>query len=242
MILRQDDVQAAGLAHRRVQLDIGAAAGHVGRDRDPPRLTGAGDDLGLLAILSRIEDRRVASPASPSNCADMLGGVDRASADQHGPACAGHGGHGFDDGVPFELSRCKDTRARIRSAQRPIGRYAHDPQAVDGAQLARRLERRSGHAAKVQVAAKEPLIGDPRQRLAPFGDGAAFLGLDELVHAALPRAVGHDAPGVLVDDLHLAVGDDVLHVAVEQVERGKRLLNEFLARAPNGPQTRQSRR
>ena len=67
-----------------------------------------------------------------------------------------------------------------------------------------------------------------------------FLGLDELVNSAFPRAVGHDAPGILVHDLHFAVGDDILHIAPVQMEGGKRMLHEFLARAPNGPQTRQS--
>ena len=92
----------------------------------------------------------------------------------------------------------------------------------------------------MQVAPKEPLVGDLRQRLAPLRDGAMFLGLDELVNSAFPRAVGHDAPGILVDDLHFAVGDDILHIAPVQMEGGKRMLHEFLARAPNGPQTRQS--
>ena len=167
VVFRQHDVQAAGLAHRRVQLDIGAAAGQVGCDRDPPRLTGAGDDLGFLAILPCIEDRGF-EPCLAEQLRHMLGGVDRASSDQHGAACAGYGGHGFDYGVPFEISRCKHTRARIRSAQRPICGYAHDPQAVDGAQFPRWLDRRSGHAAKVQVAPKEPLIGYLGQRLAPL--------------------------------------------------------------------------
>ena len=154
----------------------------------------------------------------------MLGGLNRARPDQHGAARARCGLHGFDHGIPFGLGRRQHTRARIRSPQRSVCGDAHDPQAVDGAQFPRRLDRGSGHAAKVQVAPKEPLIGDLCERLAPFCDGAVFLGLDELVNSALPRAVGHDAPGKLVHDLHLAVGDDVLHVAPEQMEGSERML------------------
>ena len=51
----------------------------------------------------------------------------------------------------------------------------------------------------------------------------ALLHLDQLVQPVLPRAVGHHAAGVLVDDLHLAVAHQVLLVAVEEVQRGERL-------------------
>ena len=54
MILSQDDVQAARFPHRWVQLDIGAAAGHVGRDGDPSRRTGAGYELGHGANVARM--------------------------------------------------------------------------------------------------------------------------------------------------------------------------------------------
>ena len=158
VVFRQYDVQAAGLAHVRVQFDIGAAAGQVGCDRDPLRLTGVGDDFGLLAILPCIENRGL-EPRLAEQSRNMLGRVDRTSSNQDGAPCAGCGGHRFDYGVPFEISRCKQTRARIHSAQRPICGYAHDPQAVYGAQFPRWLDRGSGHAAKVQVAPKEPLIG-----------------------------------------------------------------------------------
>ena len=56
VVFRQDDMQAARAAHRRVQLNVCAAAGHVGCDRDAARLTRTRDDLGLRAILSRIEN------------------------------------------------------------------------------------------------------------------------------------------------------------------------------------------
>jgi hypothetical protein len=51
----------------------------------------------------------------------------------------------------------------------------------------------------------------------------ALLGLDHLVQAALPGAVGHHAAGGLVDDLHLALDHHVLLVALVQVQRRQRL-------------------
>ena len=85
VIFRQDDVKAARLTHCRVQLDIGAAARHVGRDRDPSRLPGAGYDFGLAVIVSRIEDHGK-EPRPRQQCPDVLRRVDRACAYQNGPA------------------------------------------------------------------------------------------------------------------------------------------------------------
>jgi hypothetical protein len=48
-------------------------------------------------------------------------------------------------------------------------------------------------------------------------DEHALLGLDRLVQALGAAPALHDAAGELVDDLHLAVGDHVVLVAVEEV-------------------------
>src|SRR5262245_48297386 len=94
----------------------------------------------------------------------------------------------------------------------------------------------------MQVATEESLVGDLRQGLASLRDGATFLGLDQLMDSALPRSVGHNPPGILVDNLNLVAGNDVLHIAAIEVEGGQRMLHELLARAPNGPKSRQTGR
>ena len=46
--------KTAGLDHTLAELDIGAAAGHIGGNRHCPGLTGSGHDLGLfLVVLGR---------------------------------------------------------------------------------------------------------------------------------------------------------------------------------------------
>src|SRR3954452_14546657 len=95
-----------------MQLDVRTATGHVGRDGDAARLTGARDDLSLLAILSRVENHRV-KPDLGEQLRDMLGSFDRAGSDQHGAACARCGTSGADHGVPFVLSRWQYACARI---------------------------------------------------------------------------------------------------------------------------------
>ena len=49
-----------------------------------------------------------------------------------------------------------------------------------------------------------------------LADRDALLGLDRLVQAFAPAASLHDPAGVLVDDLHLAVLDHVVDVALVQ--------------------------
>ncbi len=62
------------------------------------------------------------------------------------------------------------------------------------------------------------------QRLVLLANQNAFLGLDGLVQALGPAPTLHDAAGELVDDLDLAVHDDVVLVAVEHVLGLERLL------------------
>ena len=53
--LGADDVQAAGVRHARTEHDVGAAAGHVGRDRHRPRLARLGDDRRFALVLLGVE-------------------------------------------------------------------------------------------------------------------------------------------------------------------------------------------
>ena len=48
-------IQSARVRHAGAELDVGAAAGHVGGDGDRARLAGARDDLGFLQVIFRVE-------------------------------------------------------------------------------------------------------------------------------------------------------------------------------------------
>src|SRR6266403_188562 len=50
MALGADDVQTADVGHPLTKDDVGAASGHVGRDRDRAGLTSLGDDAGLALV------------------------------------------------------------------------------------------------------------------------------------------------------------------------------------------------
>ena len=67
------------------------------------------------------------------------------------------------------------------------------------------------------VHAEVVLERDRREGLVLLLDAHALLGLDRLVQALRPAPALEDAAGELVDDLHLAVDDGVVDVAL--VER-----------------------
>jgi hypothetical protein len=77
--------------------------------------------------------------------------------------------------------------------------------------------RRAGHAGELLVQAEVVLEGDRREGLILLLDLHAFLGLDGLVHALVVPAAVQDPAGELVDDQDLAVGDDVVLVALVQL-------------------------
>ena len=49
-------VQAAEFGHAPAQFDIRATSCHIGRDGNPSRLAGAGDDLRFLGVADGVED------------------------------------------------------------------------------------------------------------------------------------------------------------------------------------------
>ena len=55
MTFGHDDVQAAEFIHALAEMNVGAAAGHVGGDGDAAALAGLRDDLGLVPILRGVE-------------------------------------------------------------------------------------------------------------------------------------------------------------------------------------------
>ena len=78
-------MQTADLAHPFAELDVGAAAGHVGGDGHPAVLSGPGDDLGLPVMLLGVE-HLVLDLLLFQHRRDLLGDIDGDGADQDRPA------------------------------------------------------------------------------------------------------------------------------------------------------------
>ena len=112
------------------------------------------------------------------------------------------------------------------AAQRLVGGHADHVELVDFPELAGLGEGRARHAADLVVELEEVLQRDRGQRLVLFLDRHAFLGLDRLVQAVAPVAAGHQAAGEFVDDDHLAVLHDVVHVALVEVVGLERVVDQ----------------
>ena len=70
----------------------------------------------------------------------------------------------------------------------------------------------AGHAGQLVIEPEIILNGNGGVGLRLPLDLDAFLGFDGLVQAIAPAASGHQASGVLIDDDHLVLLNDVLHV------------------------------
>ena len=119
----------------------------------------------------------------------------------------------LDDRVVLLAARLVDEIVPVVADHRPVRRDDRDLELVDLEEL--RLFRlgRTGHAGQLVVHAEVVLDGDRRHRLRLALDANAFLGLDRLVQPLRPATARHRAAGELVDDQHLAVLHDVVHVA-----------------------------
>jgi len=93
-----------------------------------------------------------------------------------------------------------------------VRRDGDDGQLVDVVELGSLGLGGAGHARELLVHAEIILNRDRCVGLVLLLERDAFLGFDGLVEAVGPAAAFHDAAGVLVDDLHLALVDDVLLV------------------------------
>ena len=201
--------------------DVGAPAGHVGGDGHRPGASGLGDDLRLLLVVLGVEhlvrDARLAEQLR-----EVLGGLDRGGAHQHrlplGVALADV----LDDGVELLALREEDEVRQVLPDHRLVGGDHHHLEAVDLLELVGLGVGRARHARQLLVLAEVVLEGDGGERLVLALHRHPLLGLDRLVQALGPAPPGHGAARELVDDHHLAVAHDVVHVALVERVRAQR--------------------
>ena len=115
MALGAEDDQAAQVGHAFAELDVRAAAGHVRGNRDGVPLSGARDDLGLLAVILGVEDA-VRDFLALEHPAEHLGGLHAGRADEHRLAAPVAFLDLGDDGVVFLAARLVDAVVAIVAA------------------------------------------------------------------------------------------------------------------------------
>src|SRR4051812_24526724 len=211
-----EHVEAARLDHALAQLDVDAAAGHVGRDRDRTLLARVDDDLGLTRVLLRVQDA-VRDPLALEQLAQVFRGLDRDRADQDRLTLLVALLDVAHDGLELPLSGLEDQIVLVVARHVHVGRDLDDVQVVDLDELLLLRLRRTGHAGELLVESEVVLERDRREGDVLLLDLHALLGLDRLVETLRPPAPFHDPARELVDDLDLAVLDDIVDVAL--VER-----------------------
>ena len=223
------------------ELDVGAAAGHVGGDGDRAGNAGLGDDQGLLLVEAGVEDgeilRRLAGvrrgierlqrvglgevdllvAVALEHLGEHLRLLDRRRADQH-RLHLGVGGLDLPhDRAHLLVGGAIDLVVLVETGDRQIGRDLDDGQLVDLGELVRLGRGRAGHAGELLVEAEVILERDRGERHVFRLDGDVLLRLERLMQAFRIAPARHHAAGELVDDDDLAVADDVVLVALEQL-------------------------
>ena len=145
---------------------------------------------------------------------EQLGDLDGGGAHQHRLVAGVALLDVADDGAEL-AGAVEEHRVRVVHANhRPVGGDDHHFQPVDALELGRLGVGGAGHARELVVHAEQVLEGDAGQGLVVALDGHAFLRLHRLVQAVGPAPALEGTAGELVDDDHLAVADDIVHVAL----------------------------
>ena len=151
-----------------------------------------------------------------------LGGLDRGRADQHRLSALVAVAHvGKNRGVFFGTAAIHLV-AHVPADHQLVGRDHHHLEVVDVLELVGLGVGGTGHAGKFVVQTEVILESDRGERLVLVLDLRPLLGLDRLMQAVRPAPARHHAPGKLVDDNHLIVLDDVVHLAPKQRVRTQR--------------------
>ena len=231
------------------ELNVGAAAGHVGGDGDRARHAGLRDDVGFLLVIARVQDGEdlglggalvagiergkgvgigevVLLPAGlAQHLGELLGFLDRGGADQHRLAALLAVLDQREDGAVFLRLRAIDLVVVVEAHHRHVGRHFQHFEIVDVHELVGLGERRAGHAGQLLVHAEIVLEGDRGERLVLRLDRLVLFRLQRLMQAFRIAPARHHAAGEFVDDDDLAVAHDVVLVALEQLVRAQCLID-----------------
>ena len=205
------------------ELDVGAAAGHVGGDGDRAGHAGVGDDVGLLLMVTGVEHLvrnpgaalagGVVEPVLLQGLGEHLRLLDRHRAHQHRLAALVAVLDLGDDRRLFFGSGAVDLVVLVQADHRHVGGDLGHVHLVDVEEFLGFGGRRAGHSRELLVEAEVVLDGHRGQGLVLGLDIDPFLGLDGLVQAFRQAPAVHHAAGELVDQHHLAVAHDVVTVA-----------------------------
>ena len=132
------------------EFDVGAAAGHVRRDRDRAGLSRLRDDLGFALVVFRVQDL-VLEPAPLQQTGQRLRDLDVGRPDQHRQAALMLALDLFHDRVVLLFARLIDEVVLVHAPDRPVGGNDHDVEFVDVVKLRLFRLRGARHARELLV-------------------------------------------------------------------------------------------
>ena len=231
LVLRGIDLEALAQAFSARQTlrvaseqDVDPASGHVGGHRDRDELTRLRDDLGFPVVLLRVQ-HLVRDPPLLEQSRQLLRLLDRDRADEHRLALFVPLGNVRSGRFVLGVFGLVDEVGVVDPDHGLVRRDRHDLQVVRVSELTGFGVGRAGHARELAVHAEVVLERDRGERLVLFLDVHALLGLDRLVQAFAPTATLEDPARELVDDVHLALRDQIVDVALEELLGLQRLLD-----------------
>ena len=218
--------QIRGKAHVEIaaELNVGAAAGHVGGNGHGACNARLGDDGCFLFMVAGVQ-HIVRHAHGLEHGGQGFGFLNGGCAHQNRLAALAGILDGFDDGGIFFAGRAVDLIVFILAVNGHVGRDVDDLKLVDVHELVGFGGGRAGHARQLFVKPEIILEGDRGERHVFRLDGGVLLGFEGLVQAFRIAPSRHHAPGELVDDDDLIVLDDVVLVALEQLVGAQRLLH-----------------
>ena len=162
-------------------------------------------------------------PRFSSRRDEQLGLGHRRRADEHRLADLVALDDVVDDRVELGLLGLEDEVGVVAADHLLVGRDRHDGQPVGAGELAGLGLGRAGHAGELLVHAEVVLQRDGGPGVVLLFDRHPLLGLDRLVQAVGPAPALERAAGELVDDLHLAAGDEIVLVPLVELLGRQRL-------------------
>jgi len=133
--------------------------------------------------------------------------------------------HFFDDGFDFFLLRLVDQVVVILADHGHVGRNHHDVQVVDFFEFRGFRISGAGHSRQLFVHAEIILERNGGQRLVLLFDLDLLLGLQRLMQSVAVTSARHHPSGKLIDNNHLTVFHQIIHVALKQRVGAERLID-----------------
>ena len=197
-------------------------------------LSGMGDDVSFLLVELGVKHLVVIDLAHFQQSAEEFADIYAGGTHKAGTSACTHQFDFVDDGVVLFALCAVYAVVHVIAGNGLVCRNLHHVEFIDVPEFAGFRDGGTRHACQFVVHSEIVLQGDGGEGLCGSLHLDVFLGLDSLMQAVAPAASFHDTSGLLVDNLHLSVHDNVILVLVEHGVGLEELLEGMYAVADGG--------